>query len=88
MHLALGATVETSVKVKSARIDSHCNERFLHITGGAVGKVLLASVFANEPIDGLVEINESEEGVTVAAGSFKTHFKATRAHLKLTGVEL
>ena len=88
MHLALGATVKTSVKLKSARIDSHCNERFLHVTGGAVGGALLASIFAIDPIGGPVDIIESEDGVTVTAGDVRVNFKNTRTHLKLTGVKL
>jgi hypothetical protein len=88
MHLALASTVKTSVALKSARIDSHCSERFLNISGGGVGKVLLASVFATDPINGPVDIQKSDAGVTVLAGTMKADFKRARAHLKLTGVEI
>ncbi len=88
MHLALGATVETAVKLKSARIDSHCNERFLHVTGGAVGRVLLASVFATEPIDEPLELIDSLDGATVTVGRIKANFKTSGSHLTLIGVEL
>jgi len=88
MHLALAATVKTSVNLKSASIDSHCSERFLHLTGGAMGKVLLASVFASQPINGTVDIHESDEGITVLAGDVKAHFKPSSSHLKLTRVEV
>jgi len=88
IHLALTATVKTSVNLKSASIDSQCSERFLHLTGGAMGKVLLASVFAGRPIEGIVNIQESYERVTVLAGDTKAHFKPSRSHLKLTRVEV
>jgi hypothetical protein len=88
LHLGLAATVKTSVKLKSARIDSHCSERFLHRTGGAVGKIFLASVFATDPIEGAVDIRESDEGVSVVAGDIKAHFKPARTHLKLTSAEV
>jgi hypothetical protein len=88
MHLALAATVKTSLDLKSASIDSHCSERFLHLTGGAMGKVLLVSVFAGRPIDGIVDIQESDEGVTVLAGDAKAYFKPSKSHLKLTRVEV
>jgi len=87
VHVALGATVKTSVKVKSARIDSHCSERLLHVTGGAVGRVLLASVFAAEPIEQSVQIVESEQGATVTAGDIRVEFARSRTHLKLSSVE-
>jgi len=88
MHLALAATVKTSLNLKSASIDSHCSERFLHLTGGAMGKVLLASIFARRPIDGIVDIQESADSVTVLAGDTKAHFKPSTSHLKLTRVEV
>ena len=88
IHLALAATVKTSVALKSASIDSHCRERFLHLTGGAVGTVFLVSVFATRPINGTVDIQESAEGVTVLAGDMKAHFKPSGSHLKLTRVEV
>ena len=88
IHLGLAATVKTSLKLKSAGIDSHCQERFLHLKGGAMGKVLLTSVFARRPINGIVDIHESDEGVTVLAGDIKAHFKPSGPHLKLTRVEV
>ena len=86
LHFALAATVESSVKLKSARIDSHCSERFLHITGGALGQVLLATVLGTGPIKGNVEIQASDEGVTVLAGSASVQFKPTALHLKLSNI--
>ena len=83
LHIALAATTPTSATVKSARIDSHCSERFLHLTGGAVGKILLASVFSLEPINGDVAVEETGDGATLHAGEIKIEFAATRTHLKL-----
>ncbi|MCP4377291.1 MAG: hypothetical protein GY794_14080, partial [bacterium] len=88
IHVGLAATDKTSVSLKSASIDSHCRERFIHVTGGAMGKVLLASIFSTQPINGKVEIHESDESVIVAAGDMKAHFTPSASHLKLARVEI
>jgi len=87
LHFALAATVRTALHLKSASINAHRSESILHVTGGAMGRVLLLSVFSPKPIKGEVGIEESPRSVTVIADGVKARFKASRSHLRLGRVE-
>jgi len=88
LHVALAATVRTAVHLKSANVNSHRTEQMLHVTGGAMGKVLLLSAFSPKPIKGEVRIEESPRSVSVLAGGVKVRFKTSKSHLHLGRVEV
>jgi hypothetical protein len=86
LYLALASTVKTAVTLKSASIDSHSDERILHVSGGAIGKVLITSIFSTNPINSDIAIAGNEEGVTIDFDDTKAIFTNTAMHLELTEV--
>jgi hypothetical protein len=62
-------------------------EQILHLTGGLVGRGLIATIFSRRPVTGKVHLKQTTTGARVQAGGIDLHFKRLKRHLQLADVK-
>jgi hypothetical protein len=86
VEFAFAASVPVTVQNRSIRIDRHTRDGILRISGGAVGAVQVASVFAREPLSEPLALTPTESGLTLTAGGVAIAFRRQRGRLTLDSV--
>ncbi len=87
LHFAIAATGPASAEVKTGPTNGH-PDTFLHVSGGAVGQYMYATLFTPQALPGTLEISRDIDGAVLTAGDLRFELQASPTHLKLAGVQL
>ncbi len=86
LHFRVGANVAVACKQEAHKLGS-LTESVLRITCKATTRLVLVTAFSREPV-GKISLSVTSRGnVTLKCAGTKIHFKGSRRHLKLDGVQ-
>lgn len=79
IHFTIASTVKMTTFAKTQQVNHHRHDNTINVTGGVVGRGLIASVFARNELAGRLQVTEREDGgAEIEFGKTKLTFKGGR----------